>query len=53
MEFAYYSRLGTRVCSIYGRRGDAYTKWADAGGKTTVKLLGGTAEVEYTPGDLR
>ena len=53
MEFAYYSRLGTGVCSIHGRRGDAYTRWTDTEGKSTVKLLGGTAELEYTPGTLR
>ncbi len=53
MEFAYYSRLGTGVCSIHGRRGDAYTRWADTEGKSTVKLLGGTAELEYTPGTLK
>ena len=51
MEFAYYSRLGTRVCSIHGRRGDAYTKWEDVeGGKTAVRLLSGSAQLEYQPG---
>ncbi len=51
MEFAYYSRLGTRVCSIHGRRGDAYTKWEDEeGGKTAVRLLAGSAQLEYKPG---
>lgn len=51
MEFAYYSRLGTRVCSIHGRRGDAYTKWEDEGdGKTSVRLLTGSAQLEYQPG---
>jgi len=51
MEFAYYSRLGTSVCSIHGRRGDAYTKWEDNGsGKTAVRLLEGTAQLEYKPG---
>ena len=51
MEFAYYSRLGTSVCSIHGRRGDAYTKWQDnGGGKTEVRLLEGTAQLEYKPG---
>ena len=51
MEFAYYSRLGTSVCSIHGRRGDAYTKWQDnGGGKTEVRLLEGTAQLEYRPG---
>ncbi len=54
MEFAYYSRLGTRVCSIHGRRGDAYSKWADdSPGKATVKLLSGTALLEYKPGYLK
>lgn len=53
MEFAYYSRLGTRVCSIHGRRGDAYTKWEDKGdGKTAVTLLTGSAELEYKPGNF-
>ena len=51
MEFAYYSRLGTGVCSIHGRRGDAYTRWEDgADGKVAVKLLTGNAYVEYKPG---
>lgn len=51
MEFAYYSRLGTSVCSIHGRRGDAYTKWKDEeGGKTAVRLLEGRAQLEYKPG---
>ncbi len=51
MEFAYYSRLGTSVCSIHGRRGDAYTKWEDQGnGKTAVRLLTGSAQLEYRPG---
>jgi hypothetical protein len=51
MEFAYYSRLGTRVCSIHGRRGDAYTKWEDDGhGSTAVRLLTGSAQLEYKPG---
>jgi hypothetical protein len=54
MEFAYYSRLGTGVCSIHARRGDAYTKWADgADGEFTVKLLHGTAALQYRPGYLR
>jgi len=54
MEFAYYSRLGTRVCSIHARRGDAYTKWADgADGNSTVKLLNGTAALQYKPGYLK
>ena len=51
MEFAYYSRLGTSVCSIHGRRGDAFTKWVDnGGGKTAVRLLAGSAQLEYKPG---
>jgi hypothetical protein len=54
MEFAYYSRLGTSVCSIHSRRGDAYTKWEDEGtGKTAVRLLTGSAELEYQPGYLK
>ena len=55
MEFAFYSRLGTRVCSVHGRRGDAYSKWEDAagGGKTAVKLYQGNAELEYKPGYLK
>ena len=54
MEFAYYSRLGTRVCSIHARRGDAYSKWADmADGNSTVKLLHGTAALQYKPGYLK
>jgi hypothetical protein len=54
MEFAYYSRLGTRVCSIHGRRGDAYTKWGDEdAGKTAVMLLTGSAQLEYKPGIMK
>ena len=54
MEFAFYSRLGTRVCSVHGRRGDAYSNWEDAdGGKTAVKLYQGSAELEYKPGYLK
>lgn len=53
MEFAYYSRLGTRVCSIYGRRGDAYTKWADDADAVQVRLLEGKAELKYDPGHLK
>jgi hypothetical protein len=54
MEFAYYSRLGTRVCSIHGRRGDAYTKWGDEdAGNTSVRLLTGSAHLEYKPGNMR
>ncbi len=53
MEFAFYSRLGTRVCSIHGRRGDAYTKWDDEEGKAHVKLLTGSAEIEYAPGQVK
>ena len=53
MEFAYYSRLGTKVCSIYGRRGDAYTKWADDADAVQVRLLEGKAELKYDPGHLK
>ena len=53
MEFAYYSRLGTRVCSVHGRRGDAYSKWDDETGKAVVKLFEGSAVLEYKPGYLR
>lgn len=54
MEFAFYSRLGTRVCSVHGRRGDAYSKWEDEGaGKTAVKLYSGNADLEYKPGYLK
>jgi hypothetical protein len=53
MEFAYYSRLGTKVCSIHGRRGDAYTKWEDDPGAVQVRLLEGRAELKYDPGHLR
>ena len=52
MEFAFYSRLGTKVCSIHGRRGDAYTKWADDAGAVQVKLLEGRADLKYDPGHL-
>jgi hypothetical protein len=53
MEFAFYSRLGTRVCSIHSRRGDGATHWEDAeggGGKALVKLHTGRALLEYLPG---
>ena len=54
MEFAFYSRLGTRVCSVHGRRGDAYSKWEDEeAGKTAVKLFSGSADIEYKPGYLK
>ena len=53
MEFAFYSRLGTKVCSIYGRRGDAYTKWADDADAVQVRLLEGKAELKYDPGHLK
>ena len=54
MEFAYYTRLGSRVCSIHGRRGDTYTRWEDVGpGKAAVELLSGNAKAEYRPGTLR
>ena len=53
MEFAYYSRLGTAVCSIHARRGDAYTKWQDGSGSSTVKLIEGRASLEYKPGYLK
>ena len=53
MEFAFYSRLGTRVCSIHSRRGDGATHWEDAEGgmgKALIKLFTGHALVEYLPG---
>lgn len=53
MEFAFYSRLGTRVCSIHGRRGDSGTKWEDLvehAGKAVIKLHTGSAHLEYKPG---
>ncbi len=53
MEFAYYSRLGTGVCSIHGRRGDAYTEWEDQPGAARVKLIEGSAMLEYKPGHLK
>jgi hypothetical protein len=56
MEFAFYSRLGTRVCSIHTRRGDGATKWEDAEGtkgKALVKLFTGHALVEYTTGHVK
>ena len=53
MEFAYYSRFGTAVCSIHARRGDAYTKWQDGSGTSTVKLIEGRASLEYKPGYLK
>ena len=55
MEFAFYSRLGTRVCSIHARRGDSFTQWQDEeanAGNAVVKLLSGSAHVEYQPGRM-
>ena len=53
MEFAYYSRHGNKVCSIHGRRGDAYTKWEDKPDKAHVTLLEGGADLEYRPGYVK
>jgi hypothetical protein len=56
MEFAFYSRLGTRVCSIHGQRGDGHTHWQDAEGnmgKVLVRLFTGSALVEYEPGHMK
>jgi hypothetical protein len=53
MEFAYYSRLGTRVCSVHGRRGDGFTKWEDDGSKARVQLIEGFALLEYEPGNFK
>ena len=56
MEFAFYSRLGTRVCSIHGRRGDAHTRWEDNeahAGNAVVKLYTGSAVLEYAPGRVK
>jgi hypothetical protein len=50
MEFAYYSRFGNKVCSIHGRRGDAYTKWEDKADASHIQLLAGRADLEYKPG---
>jgi hypothetical protein len=54
-EFAFYSRLGTHVCSIHARRGDAFTKWSDeksSPGHAAVRLRSGAATVAYTPGHV-
>ena len=56
MEFAFYSRLGTRVCSIAARRGDAHSRWEDAEGatgKAVIRLLTGSAVLEYVPGHVK
>ena len=56
MEFAFYSRLGTRVCSIHSRRGDGSTKWEDAtgtSGKALITLFTGHALLEYAPGHVK
>ena len=53
MEFAYYSRLGTRVCSVHGRRGDGFTSWEDDGSRARVKLIEGFALLEYEPGSFK
>jgi hypothetical protein len=54
-EFAFYSRMGTGVCSIHAQRGDAYTKWYDdkrAPGQAAVRLLSGRARIAYKPGHV-
>lgn len=54
-EFAFYSRMGTRVCSIHAQRGDAYTKWHDdkrEPGHAAVKLMSGRARIAYKPGHV-
>ncbi len=38
-SFAYYSIWKPRTCSIHVERGDAYSKWEDFGGTTTVMLI--------------
>jgi len=38
-SFAYYSIWKPRTCSIHVGRDDAYSKWADYGGTTTVNLV--------------
>src|SRR3954470_1157738 len=56
MEFAFYSRLGTRVCSIHSRRGDGTTQWQDAegtSGKALIKLYTGHALLEYKTGQVK
>jgi hypothetical protein len=56
MEFAFYSRLGTRVCSIHTRRGDGSTRWEDAegtSGKALIRLVTGHALVEYKTGHVK
>jgi hypothetical protein len=55
MEFAFYSRLGTRVCSIHAHRGDSFTKWQDDdanAGNVAIKMLKGNAQLEYKPGHV-
>jgi hypothetical protein len=41
------------VCSIHGRRGDAYTKWLDKDNTSHIKLLTGGADFEYKPGHVK
>ena len=38
-SFAYYSKWKPRTCSMEVKRGDAYSKWEDAGPMTTVVTL--------------
>lgn len=45
-QFAYYSKWKPKTCSIAAKRGDAYTKWADQGAVTTVRMAKGTALIE-------
>ncbi|MBI4207613.1 MAG: hypothetical protein HY527_21545 [Betaproteobacteria bacterium] len=45
-SFAYYSKWKPRTCSVHLVRGDAYSKWQDSGGMTTITTENGTFLIE-------
>lgn len=53
VHFAYYSRTGSRTCSIEASRNDAYSKWSDDGRLTTIKLYRGFATIERNGREFR
>jgi hypothetical protein len=51
-SFAYYSKWKPRTCSIYLQRNrDMFSKWADNGNITTVKLERGAFLIEHKKGE--
>jgi hypothetical protein len=51
-NFAYYSKWKPRTCSVYIERGDAYSKWQDAGRLTTVTTEWGSFLIENRSKDV-